>query len=273
MSSQNLIKDFDSDTRLKNFFKNIEQKIKKSTNSKVLYSANFGSYDSLKDPILVEPGIDYIYFTDNPKIKSDLWQVILIDSMLFDSRMMARIFKHLPHFFLSQYKSSIWLDAQIRIDKSSINYIFSLLNNNNFICFKHNRRNRVYMEALACIKIGHESIFKIVSQYISYKLNGFKDHDRLIESGVLARNHMKRNISLFQEAWIKEIFFRSIRDQLSFNYVASKENLEYFIFSEKMSDLFSLSQHKHYGIYKNGSFKIPIQRRIYRIINRFRGSQ
>ena len=274
MKSKNLKKDINSDLRLKDFFANIESKIKKSSNFKVVYSANFGSYDSFKDLVFIEKDVDYIYFTDNPKIKSDLWQVILLDSKLFDSREMARAFKHLPHFFLSQYNSSLWIDAQIIINKSSVNHIFSFLNNNNdFICFKHSRRNRVYQEAMACLRIGHESIYKIITQYISYRLEGFKDCEDLIESGVLARNHKKKNVSIFQEAWANEIFFKSIRDQLSFNYVASKTNFAYSFFAEKMSDLFTLTSHDHYGVYKNGSFKIPIQRRIYRIVNFLRGKK
>ena len=271
MKSTNLIKDINLDQRLKDFFRNIESKIKKSSNLKVVYSANFGSYDSFKDLVSIEEGVDYIYFTDNPKIKSDLWHVVLLDSKFLDSREMARAFKHLPHLFLSQYNSSLWIDAQLIINKSSINHIFSFLNNNDFICFKHTRRNRVYKEALSCLRMGHESFYKIINQYISYRCAGFKDCEDLIESGVLARNHMKKNVSFFQEAWANEIFFRSIRDQLSFNYVASKTNFVYSFFSEKMSDLFTLTGHDHYGLYKNGSLKIPIQRRIFRIINLLRG--
>ena len=269
MKSLNLIKDPDLDFVLKSFLRGIDSKIKQSSNSKVIYSANFGSYDSPKDPIFIESDIDYLYFTDNPEIQSDLWHVIFIDSNLFDSRMMARIFKHLPHFFLTQYRSSLWVDAQITINKASASYIFSLLDNRSFICFRHNRRTKVFYEAIACIRIGHDSIKKIVTQYISYRLDGFKDYDPLIASGVLARNHMKKNIFIFQELWFKEIFNRSIRDQLSFNYLASKESLEYSTFPEKMSDLFSLNNHQHYGVYKNGALRIPFQRRIYRIISGF----
>lgn len=253
-----------------NFLKHLNQKVINTKNTNVVYSANFGSYDNLTDVNFIEEGIDYIYFTDNPKIKSSSWNIILLENISFDPRMAARVIKHLPHMFLKNYESSMWIDAQIKIDKVSPKKLFIELSDSDYICFKNWHRNRVYLEVLACIRIGHDSIYKILSQYLKYKFNGFKDDRDLIASGVLLRKHLKQNIINFQEEWMYQIYSKSIRDQLSFNYVADVEDLNYSIFNENMQDFFSLSKHKRYGYYKNNKLKIPLQRKIYKLLERLK---
>ena len=262
MDKNNLIKNVD----FVKFLNEVNAKINATKNSKVVYSANFGSYDNLTDPLFIDKEIDYIYFTDNPEIESSVWKIILVEKCPFDSRMTARIIKHMPHAFLSKYNSSLWVDAQLKIDKAPLKVLFSELDNSDFICFRHWRRNRLYLEALSCIKNGHDSVYKISSQYFKYKYNGYIDDKALIASGVLLRRHMNKNIISFQEKWMNQIYGESIRDQLSFNYVAFNENLQYSIFNDDMLDIFTQLDHQNYGTYENGNFSVPIQRRIYNLL-------
>ena len=184
--------------------------------------------------------------------------------------MTARILKHLPHIFLTQYEYSLWLDARIITDKYSANTIFSKMGEEKFMCFTHNRRNKVFFEALSCIKMGHDSAWKIISQYIEYRLDGFSDEYQLIASGVLLRKHLNENVRLFQEKWLLEILHKSVRDQLSFNYIASKFELTYKHFPETMNQLFTLTDHVRHGVYTGAGFNVPFQRHIYRIISTLR---
>jgi hypothetical protein len=248
------------------FLVSVEKKLSRTENKKVVYSANFGSYDLLREPKFVDHDVDYIYFTDNPDIKSEIWSVIYIEVAFYDARMTARILKHLPHIFLTQYNSSIWIDARIMTNKCSANSIFSKMGKEKFMCFKHPKRNSVFFEALSCIKKGHDSVLKIILQYIQYRIDGFSDEYQLVESGVLVRKHLNKNVCLFQEKWLIEIFHKSVRDQLSFNYIASKFQLRYVHFSETMNQLFTLTDHAKHGVYTTVGFKVPIQRYIYRIV-------
>jgi hypothetical protein len=249
------------------FLESAKKKLSCTKNKKVVYSANFGSYDLLREPKFVDSDVDYIYFTDNADIKSEIWSVILIEVVFSDARMTARILKHLPHVFLTQYNSSLWLDARIILDKYSANLIFSKMNKEKFMCFRHPKRNRVFFEALSCIKMGHDSVWKIILQYLEYRFDGFSDQYQLIESGVLLRKHLNKNVCLFQEKWLMEIFHKTVRDQLSFNYIASKFELTYAHFPETMSQLFTLTDHARHGVYTAAGFNVPFQRHIYRIVS------
>jgi hypothetical protein len=252
------------------FLESVKKKLSLTKNKKVVYSANFGSYDLLREPKFVDPDVDYIYFTDNADISSKIWSVILIEAVFSDARMTARILKHLPHILLTQYNSSLWLDARIASDKYSANLIFAKMNKEKFMCFRHPKRNKVFFEALACIKMGHDSAWKIILQYVGYRFDGFSDQYQLIASGVLLRKHLDKNVCLFQEMWLIEIFHKTVRDQLSFNYIASKFELTYAHFPETMSQLFTLMDHTRHGVYTATGFNVPIQRYIYRIVSRLR---
>jgi hypothetical protein len=248
------------------FLESVEKKLSRTENKKVIYSANFGSYDLLREPKFIDSDVDYIYFTDNPDIKSEIWSVIFIEVVFSDARMTARILKHLPHIFLTQYDSSLWLDARITTDKYSANSIFSKMGKEKFMCFMHTKRNKVFFEALSCIKMGHDSAWKIILQYIEYRFDGFSDEYQLIASGVLLRKHLNENVRLFQEKWLMEILHKSVRDQLSFNYIASKFELTYTHFPETMNQLFTLTDHARHGVYTTAGFNVPFQRYIYRIV-------
>ena len=265
MSKNNLTKNMN----LTNFFYQINQSINLTKNSNVVYSANFGSYDNLTDPKFINHEIDYIYFTDNPKIQSSVWKVILVNKYSSDSRMTARLLKHMPHMFLERYESSLWVDAQLKIDKIPPKKLF-LEYKNDFVCFRHWSRKRVYLEAISCIKVGHESPFKILSQYLKYKCNGFKDNEDLIASGVLLRRHMKKSVIAFQETWMDEIYNQSIRDQLSFNYSVYKKGFNHSFFKEDMLEAFTKSEHNYHGVYRNGKMKVPVQRHIYNFLKYFK---
>ena len=41
----------------------------------VVYTAIFGGRDNLQEPTAVEPGIEYVCFTDNPRLKSATWRI------------------------------------------------------------------------------------------------------------------------------------------------------------------------------------------------------
>jgi hypothetical protein len=254
----------------KKYLIGIKKLIKISDKKKVVYSANFGSYDSINDPKLIDKDWDYIYFTDNPFAKSASWNIVLIDKIFANPRLTARLFKHAPHIFLENYETSLWMDSKIILDKDSPDRILEHQKKNNFLCFKHHTRDTVLKEAFACMKKGHESVTKILSQYIKYRIDGFKDDSHIIESAVLLRNHMNTQVIIFQENWLHEILTRTIRDQLSFNYVAWSCKLEYKLFNKDIFDMFTQADHIKYGLYDKDKFHIPIQRRIYTFLKKIK---
>ncbi|MDR0913024.1 MAG: glycosyltransferase [Methanobrevibacter sp.] len=201
-------------------------------NKLVIYTAIIGKYDDLKEPYIINPDFDYICFTDNKELKSDIWEIIVIDkknlqNQDLDNTKIARMFKTLPHKYLSKYNYSLWIDAGFRIIGSVEKYINTYLKNGKILGIKHSNRNCIYDEAKKVVDIKKEDK-KIVNDVIKrYKSKNYPKNNGLIESGILFRKHNDKQIIKLDEEWWNEILNFSKRDQLSFDYVMWKNNFEY----------------------------------------------
>ena len=73
-------------------------------NSKlVIYTCIIGEYDYLKDPEYIDDNCDYICFTNNPKLKSDIWQIRFIENRDMNVTKWQRHYKLFPNIYLSEY--------------------------------------------------------------------------------------------------------------------------------------------------------------------------
>ena len=146
----------------------------------IVYTAVFGSKDNILDPIRY-PNVDYVCFTDND-FKSEVWKVILQpsqDSRTFpflSPRMSARKFKILPHTFLNNYHSSLWIDGNVRLMANPIELINTFLIDSNMACFAHPKRKCIYSEARPASKrLGSEWRHKLAikTQMRRYKRENY----------------------------------------------------------------------------------------------------
>ena len=67
-----------------------------------VYTVIMGDYDYLKEPEFVMDNCDYICFTDNPDLKSDIWQIRYDNNNLLDSTRWQRRHKIMVHQYLSE---------------------------------------------------------------------------------------------------------------------------------------------------------------------------
>jgi hypothetical protein len=87
-------------------------------------------------------------------------------------------------------------------------------------------RDCVYQEAEACIKRRKDRPDVIEAQMARYRAEGYPEHGGLVETSVVVRT-FGETVRRFNAAWWREICSGSRRDQLSFNYVAWKLDLNY----------------------------------------------
>jgi len=80
-----------------------------------IYTAIYGDYDYLLDPLVVSNKADYICFTDSEDLTSDVWEIRRKTFPELSSQMSNRKMKILPHKFLSEYDKSIYVDGNIKI--------------------------------------------------------------------------------------------------------------------------------------------------------------
>lgn len=195
----------------------------------IVYTAITGSYETLRDPDIIDKNIIYVCFTDTPvwnKLANNtVWIIRKISKSNLDPTKLARQIKTMPHLYLKEFEceTSIWIDGNINI----IGDIFELIKsykNNNFICFKHYERSCAYQELNACIEQAKDNPDIMKEQMKTYIANGFPEHMGLVETNVLIRKHFDPNVIRLMEAWWNEIHQYSKRDQLSFPYVCWRQH-------------------------------------------------
>ena len=213
---------------------NINPKLEKG----VVFTAIFGDYEDLLDPKVIDENLDYVCFTDNPNLKSEVWDIKLISDISrdfdisyneinfvdLDFTRRARAIKILPHIFLKDYDFSFWVDAGFLITGNIIEYV-NRYTEKDFLGVKHSVRNCLYDEAEEVIRLNIDDENIILKQIEKYKTNGFPKNNGLIESGLLFRRHNNPKIIEVMDDWFGEILNFSKRDQISFNYVAWKNKL------------------------------------------------
>jgi len=72
-------------------------------NKLVVYTALFGDYDDLIEPKEKFEGCDFICFTDQKHLTSDIWEIRLVEECDLPPNMMNRKYKILPLFLTWQF--------------------------------------------------------------------------------------------------------------------------------------------------------------------------
>lgn len=237
----------------------------------VCYTAIVGKYDHLKDPKIITPNWDYVCFTDQPHIVSNIWRIVRIDSSFYpDQTKLARQLKILGHPDIDGYSKSIWIDGSVEVQINLDTFIQKYqMQDENIMLAWHGGRKCLYDEARICIKIGKDKPDVIKKQILSYKLQRYPSNNGLVQTGILVRNHNEATRQ-FNLAWWAEVSKGSKRDQLSFNYVAWKlkntkiKTINPSIFYNEFQ-LFNHTPYKERLKVKKAKIR---QRRLQRLINR-----
>ena len=223
-----------------------------------------GGYDEIMQPQVVDDQFDYILFSND--IKEDrvgVWQVRSIAYTNPDNTRICRYVKTHPEDLLPEYEFSVWIDSNVVITSSKVyERAIELYHVGAVIAsINHLGRDCIYDEAfeVMCHRLELERI--VVDWCNRLRKEGYPKHKGLYETGIMFRKH---NTTLVREAnvmWWNCIEKYSKRDQLSFNYVLWKLNLncEYFLeksLNARNSKYFQLVDHvnvskKYYKLQKN----------------------
>ena len=214
-------------------------------NKLVVYTAIFGNYDYLIEPKENFEGCDFICFTDQEHLKSDVWEMRLVKDCDLTPNMMNRKYKILPHLFLNEYEWSLYLDANIAILKNPFELANKYLVKYEMALPKHFARNCIYEEAKECVTLGKAKYKEVKNQLEYYIKDGFPPNFGLGENNILLRKHNSEKVIKMMADWWNELNRQTQRDQLSLAYVLWK-NGEIFNFmdeSARGSDYFRIRLH------------------------------
>lgn len=201
----------------------------------VVYTVITGDYDVLREPEYVDDAFDYICFTNNRKLHSEVWDIRYLENPeeLDDARL-SRKPKILCHEFLPEYDYSVYVDGKLQIVGDLMEYIKKYSLGSPMLCFPHYVRRCAYEEAEACIEAGKDNYAIIRSQMNEYRQEGYPANNGLIDAACMVRKHGDKILQNVMECWWKEVREKSRRDQLSIGYACWKNDFHY-----DLCDLFS----------------------------------
>lgn len=226
-----------------------------------VYTAMFGGLDVLARPAIQRIPMRFVCFTNEPVLTPG-WETVPVGTLPLDPRRSARALKLHPHLLFPDSSISVWLDASIAV----VGDIAELLTYVNealpIALFRHPDRNDIYEEALACARLSKDSSEVMAPQVQRYQAEGLPSGAGLMMTGILVRVHNARKTQDFMDSWWTEIESGSVRDQLSFPYVAWTLGPSYRELPTRyrFPPYLELRRHKRQVVYdRDGGGRVPFQ--------------
>ena len=212
-------------------------------NKPLIYTVITGNYDTIKQPLVEEEGVEYVLFTNNPEIReAGVWKVLQIQSEQWQGRtekenniLLSRKVKMLPHEYLPEVAEwSIYIDADMVIKRPLMQLLKDLHEETLFAACRHSYSGSVREEIGDLIVKGMVDATQIENQWQRYVEWGFKDYLGISENGLLIRRHNDARVAQLMELWWKEYQSGCLRDQVSLMpCMYRKDFMPYFKFIEK----------------------------------------
>jgi len=211
----------------------------------VIYTSIAGEYDKIRNPQYIHRDVKYVCYTDYD-IKSNIWDIRPLpdETKYLDNNRKAKYTKILPHRLFPEYDVSLWVDGNLSVKSNIENFINNILTND-LVFLKHpNNRKSLKDEVNACLYMNKDNDSLILAQYNWYKQYNIEISDMFPCCGIILRRHNQEHIKKAMEDWWLEILKWSKRDQISFPYIATQNNLNYSVVNEDFHKYFNKTEHK-----------------------------
>ena len=201
-----------------------------------VYTAVFGNYDAVIEPVVPEENVDYICFTDTPERIPDVWETRRISSSSMSPKLQSGEIKIKPHEYLDNYQTSVWIDANIIAINDIRSFVGKHLTDFDLAVPDHPTRDCTYKEAEVCIAKGITSEKRTHEKIQQYRSDGFPEKNGLSETGLILRNHQEDSVIQAMNTWWEEYQTGPERDQISFEYAIWKNNFQYLRLPSRVYD-------------------------------------
>lgn len=187
---------------------------------KTIFTAIFGGYDDLKQPMFVSQHWKYICYTDQDfELPEDnVWEIRKVPVMEFGVAKTARWYKINFHKHIDT-EFSLWIDGTfiINIDLNRWWKRFKAP----MTCLKHPFDDCIYTDLRSCLSAKKGDFWKLIEQATDYKRLGIPENNGLIASGIMMRQNTKE-VREICDTWWEQVEKYSERDQIAFGYAAWK---------------------------------------------------
>jgi len=217
---------------------------------KVIYTAIFNNYDTIKHHGYRNDDFEYVVFMDETTYQQQRKiipayynvEVLLGERTTQEFFMQSKEIKLRPHIYLGKHQASIYIDGSIKqIDDA--NKFFDP--NQPFKITNHPRRNCIYKEADICAKQRLGKLSAIQRQIERYKSEKYPENNGLFMGGIISRVHNDHSQSI-NEAWWNEVKNGTTRDQISLPYVNWKlsANIASVDYENDIDKVFKVNLHQ-----------------------------
>ena len=192
---------------------------------KVAYTAAIGDTDPIRPPFYQDADWHYVAFTDNPRFRSNVYEVRHIESpkRQVDKARLARRLKVMAHEQFPDAEYSLWFDASFQLTATP-DIALHLMGEADMIAFEHPHREHAMQEAQQVVRLGFDSGDVVIPQAQRYIDEGFTQQQSITTTCYMLRRHTPK-VEAFNAAWWHEIEHGSWRDQISVDYCAWKHQL------------------------------------------------
>jgi len=192
------------------------------SNAKItVYTVIIDSYDELKPPAIVEPGVRYVCFSNTPQYCPP-WEIRGAENLFPDARRNSRIQKILSHRYIdSEY--SIYHDGSCILTAKPTDLVREFLSSKDLAMYKHPVRVSIRQEREACIKLDLCSVQEIDQQIERYKSHP-KGAAGLWSGGIIFRRNTE-TVKAFNELWWKEYLAGCVRDQIALPHAIAESGI------------------------------------------------
>lgn len=214
------------------------------SNEKIaVYTAIFGPYDEIVEPLTVPDNCDFFIFTDQEVSKDSVWEKVDVNLAEYDleeasNLMKNRYFKMHPHLFFEEYHYSLYVDGNIKIVTDPTEFI-DRMNPYGVLFHNHYRVNCAYVETERCRVqgLGTDEEF---DQHIAYlKEQGLPRNYGFLECGVIFRRHNDETAQTLMTEWWQELKANAKRDQINLPLVLYRHDIRMLELADLGNDMYS----------------------------------
>lgn len=196
----------------------------------VIYTVLVGNYDEILQPKAVDDRFDFVLFSnDIDAPQKGVWAINRIpDVVKDDNKRLSRYPKTHPETMLSEYKASLYIDANIQILDTWVYERCLELYNQNIeyagIRLVLTGRDCIYEHAFDMCQNYYDHDYRVIKQCREMYKAGFPQHFGLNENNVIFRIHTDR-MKDTDEEWWDWILNYSFRDQFSYMFCIWKHGI------------------------------------------------
>jgi len=183
---------------------------------RAVYTALFGGYEDLNDAQATQGDVDFLCFTDDPTLHSDVWRIVVVEpEFAGDRHRSQRRIKIIGHPLLAAYEETLYIDNTISLTGSATELMTEWLADADVAFAQHSFRDSLADEFAVVVAEALDDHHRVSEQWDHY-VDAFPDvlDGPVLWGGMIARRHTDE-VSDLCSTWFHHVLRYSRRDQLS----------------------------------------------------------